>query len=406
VPPNDAAFYGSSAGDTEAGSANTYPKLELSGFTDFAFIANVSSRHNPEATAAYVYPSFSIGNLNLYLNAALADSWHLLAEVRFLYLPQGNTNFPQNAGEEVVPFDTGVLDYADDNRVLSWGGIQIQRVQIDFTPHPLLSFRFGQWLTPVGIWNVDHGSPTVIGVFRPYIIGQGLFPERQTGIQVSGEWTGETNQLGYFATISNGRGPSDAYADLDNNKGVGGRLYWNNTAYGSLTVGASAYKGTYSSRDRQYNVVVPMGQAPELVGNDPLTLQYREQSLAADARWEYKGLLVQAEAMQHEVVYTNGFRPEQNGLIFADYRERGYYGLAGYRLPWFGIMPFATFEGYNFASQPFVPPANAESVGLNVRPEPTVVLKLQYHVSQIGPNSSEPLRGTLKRILTQLAVAF
>jgi hypothetical protein len=183
-------------------------------------------------------------------------------------------------------------------------------------------------------------------------------------------------------------------------------LYWNNTAYGSLTIGTSAYKGTYSSRNREYGVVTPPGQAAQLTGVNPLTLQYREQSLAADARWEYKGLLAQGEVMQHEVVYTNGFRPGQNGLIFADYRERGWYALAGYRLPWLGIMPFATVEGYNFASQPFVPPATAESVGLNVRPEPTVVFKLQYHVSQVGVDTTQPLRGTLKRILTQLAVAF
>lgn len=403
---DDSAFYGANAGVSQTTTDSSYPRLELSGFTDFAFIANVSKRSDGESKAAYRYPSFSIGNLNLYLNAALADSWRMLAEVRFLYLPQGSTNFPQNGGTEVVPYDATALDYADDNRPLSWGGVQIQRVQIDFTPHPLLNFRFGQWLTPVGIWNVDHGSPTVIGVFRPYIIGQGLFPERQTGIQVSGEWTGETNQLGYFATVSNGRGPSDAYADLDGNKGVGGRLYWNNTALGSLTLGASAYKGTYTSSNRQYLVQRPPGVAPQLVTDNPITQQYREQSIAADARWEYKGLLVQGEIMQHEVAFNDDFRPAQNGLTFADYRERGYYALAGYRTPWLGIMPFATFEHYNFASQPFVPSANAESIGLNVRPEATIVVKLQYHVSQIGPDTDQPLRGVLKRVLMQLAVAF
>ncbi len=404
---NDAGFYGANAGDAETTAATTYPKLDLSGFTDFSFVANVSSHASPLRTIAYQYPSFSIGNLNLYLGAALADSWRLLAEVRFLYLPQGNANFPANTGDQVPPYDASALDYADDQRALSWGGIQIQRVQIDFTPHPLLSFRFGQWLTPVGIWNVDHGSPTVIGVYRPYIIGQGLFPERQTGIQVSGEWSSDSNLLGYFATVSNGRGPSDAFADLDANKGIGGRLYWTNNNYGTLTIGASAYKGTYSSRNREYGIQTPAGQAPELLGLNPLVLSYREQSLAADLRWQYHGLLLQSELMQHEVAYKNGYRPGQNGLIFADYRERGYYALAGYRLPWFGVMPFATVEGYNFASQPFVPPGNAESIGLNIRPEPTVVFKIQYHVSQLGGDSSpQPYRGTLKRVLTQLAVAF
>ena len=405
--PADASFYGASAGDSEATAATTYPKLELSGFTDFSFVANVSSKDSPLRKIAYQFPSFSIGNLNLYLNAQLADNWRMLAEVRFLYLPQGNANFPTSTTDQVVPYDASALDYADDQRLLTWGGIQIQRVQIDFTPYPLLNFRFGQWLTPVGIWNVDHGSPTVIGVYRPYIIGQGLFPERQTGIQVSGEWSGDSNLLGYFATVSNGRGPSDAFADLDNNKGIGGRLYWTNSSYGTLTLGVSAYKGTYSSRNRQYGIQTPSGQAPALEGLNPLTAQYREQSVAADVRWQYHGLLLQGEVMQHEVVYPNGLRPSQNGLIFADYRERGYYALAGYRLPWLGIMPFATFQGYNFASDPFVPPANAESVGLNIRPEPTVVLKLEYEASQLGNDSSpQPYRGNLNRILTQLAVAF
>jgi len=406
VPQNDADFYGAGTTDADAAAA-TYPKLELSGFTDFSFDVNVSPKSSPLRQIAYPYSTFSVGHLNLYLSAALAENWHLLAEVRFLYLPQGNLPFP-SSGTPVVPQDTSVVDYADDDRSLTWGGIQIQRVQIDYTPHPLLSFRFGQWLTPVGIWNVDHGSPTVIGVYRPYIVGEGLFPERQTGIQVSGEWTGDTNLFGYVATLSNGRGPSDAYADLDNNKAIGGRLYWTNSAFGNLTLGVSGYKGTYSSRNRAYGLTTPPGQAPELVGLNPLTVSYREQTIAGDVRWQYKGLLVQGEAMQHEVVYDDTARPiSVNGLPLADYRDRGYYALVGYRTPWLGIMPFVTVEGYNFASQPPVDPSTAESIGLNIRPEPTVVLKLQYHMSQLGSeHSSAPYRGTLNRILTQLAVAF
>jgi hypothetical protein len=234
-----------------------------------------------------------------------------------------------------------------------------------------------------------------------------LFPERQTGVQVSGEWSGDANVFGYVATVSNGRGPSDAFADLDNNKGLGGRLYWTNSSYGSLTVGVSAYKGTYSSRNRAYTIETRPGETPALADASPLTMQYREQSLAADLRWQFHGLLVQSELMQHEVAYNEGYRPAQNGLIFSDYRERGYYVLAGYRLPWFGIMPFATVEGYNFASDPFAPPANSESVGLNIRPKPTVAFKLQFQASQIGDNhSAQPYHGALNRILTQLAVAF
>ncbi len=406
APGADAGFYGATGTDADSLAATTYPKLELSGFTDFTFAANISSKDSPLRKVVQAYPSFSIGNLNLYLSASLADKWHLLAEVRFLYLPQGDAPFPVGSGQS-APFDATASDYADDNRPLTWGGIQIQRVQIDYALHPLLSLRFGQWLTPVGIWNVDHGSPVVIGVYRPYVVGQGIFPERQTGIQASGEWNGDVHTAGYTVTVSNGRGPSDAYTDLDGNKAVGGRLYYSNNTFGTLTLGVSAYDGTYSSRNRQYDVVKTGSGAPSVVAVNPLTLRYHERSLAADARFLWRGLVVQGEVLQHEVVYQNDVRAVLNGSLLADYRERGFYALAGYRTPWLGIMPFAMYEGLNFASAAYVAPGNAASVGLNIRPEANLVLKLQYHVTTLGSNTSEqPYHGVLKRLLAQLAVAF
>ncbi len=407
APGADAGFYGATGTDADSLAGTTYPKLELSGFTDFTFAANVSSKDSPLRKVIQPYSSFSIGNLNLYLSASLAEKWHLLAEVRFLYLPQGNAPFPLASGQQYEPFNASALDYADDGRALTWGGIQVQRVQIDYALHPLLSFRFGQWLTPVGIWNVDHGSPVVIGVYRPYVVGQGIFPERQTGIQASGEWNGDVHTAGYTVTVSNGRGPSDAYADLDNNKAVGGRLYYSNNAFGTLTLGVSAYDGTYASRNKQYDVVKTGSGTPSVVAVSPLTLRYHERSLAADVRFLWRGLLVQGEVLQHEVVYQNDVRPVLNGSLLADYRERGFYALAGYRTPWLGIMPFAMYEGLNFASQAYVAPGNAVSVGLNVRPEANLVLKLQYHVTTLGSNTSDrPYHGVLKRLLAQLAVAF
>jgi hypothetical protein len=414
LPPTtqagDAAeFYGPGSAEvsSEAEAANSYPKLELSGFTDFSYIQNISPKSSALRKIAYPYSSFSVGNVNLYLAAALAERWKLLAEVRFLYLPSGALNYPNTAGVEVAPYDTSAIDYADDGRLLNWGGISIQRVQIDYALHPLLSFRFGEWLTPVGIWNVDHGSPVVISVFRPFIIGQRLFPERQTGIQISGEWSGEVDTLGYFLTLSNGRGPSDSYADLDNNKGVGGRAYWTTSRFGSLTLGVSAYKGRFTSRSKEYGITTPAGQAPVLTAVDPVLVSYHEQAIAADLRFEYSGLLVQSEVMQQEVAYEDGARPTFNVSPLADYRDRGYYALAGYRTPWLGIMPFGLVEGYNFAVTPYTGPGFSLSYGLNIRPQPNVVVKLQLRQSWLGTDDSpQPYRGRLDRILAQLAVAF
>lgn len=406
VPHDDSGFFSGSAPEGLEDTV-TYPHLELSGFTDFTFVKNVSAKSSPLRDIIQPYSSFSVGNLNVYFSGALARRWNVLSEVRFMYLPQGNTSYPTAPGQVVEPYNATIQDYANDNRPASWGGVQIQRVQIDYVAHPLLTLRFGQWLTPVGIWNVDHGSPVVIGVYRPYIVGQGLFPERQTGIQAFGEWGTGSNLVGYALSVSNGRGPSDAFADLDDNKALGGRLTWTNSSFGTLTVGVSGYKGTFASRNLRYDLVTPTGQAPVLHASSPLTSRFREQSLGADVRFQYEGLLVQGEVMQHEVVFDEGLHPVNAGLVYADYRERGFYALAGYRTSFFGTMPFAMFETYDFGSAPYVAPGWSVSGGLNIRPEPTVVIKLQANLTKLGHDSStEIYRGELRRLLAQLAVAF
>jgi hypothetical protein len=48
-----------------------------------------------------------------------------------------------------------------------------------------------------------------------------------------------------------GRGPVE-YEDFDDDKVIGGRLYWKTDAVGSLTVGASAYRGGYYYRSAKY----------------------------------------------------------------------------------------------------------------------------------------------------------
>ena len=111
--------------------------------------------------------------------------------------------------------------------------------------------------------------------------------------------------------------------------------------------------------------------------------------------------------MQHEVVYDTGLHPTLNGTVIADYRDRGYYILGGYRTPWLGAMPYTSLLGYNFASQPFNAPALGWNVGLNVRPEPNVVIKVEGDFARLGSESSTQIyRGTLREFLSQLAVAF
>src|SRR4029077_7383787 len=108
--------------------------------------------------------SFIVGNLNVYLEKNLSTRLRSLLEVRLLFAPNGSVG----AGDQYI--DTTVQDLSNFFRPIQWGAIAIERAYVEYDLEPRLTLRAGHWLTPYGIWNIDHGSPTVIGTFRPFIV--------------------------------------------------------------------------------------------------------------------------------------------------------------------------------------------------------------------------------------------
>jgi len=67
-------------------------------------------------------------------------------------------------------------------------GIALPRVHADISISDELNVRVGKFVTPAGIWNVDHGSPAILTVRQPYQTWfLPIFPESQTGAQVFGK---------------------------------------------------------------------------------------------------------------------------------------------------------------------------------------------------------------------------
>ncbi len=357
------------AAGSESEAASPDRKIDIYGFMDFTYTQGFGND-------LVGWDRFAVGNVNLYLSSELADDWRSLAEVRFSYLPHGTRLFGPEGPEERV--DTTVNDYTNVDRPVRWGGVIMERAWLEYSADPLLNVRMGQYLTPYGIWNIDHGSPVIIGVRQPYIIGDQLFPRSQTGIEVHGIYLVPPVKLGYYLTLSNGRGPIDTYRDLDGNKAVGGRLFARaETGAGNLVLGVSGYKGTYTDRDQAWVPTTDGGLSIE----QPRTEFYREQSIATDFTWDWSGLSVQLEAIFQEIAYADDLRPAAFGFdgsqgLAPDHRRYGGYAQAGYRFAFGGIMPYAGYEYYDDAI--YFGRTTEAWGGVNIRATPRVVLKGQY----------------------------
>ncbi|MEO6600391.1 MAG: hypothetical protein ABIQ16_10995, partial [Polyangiaceae bacterium] len=181
-------------------------RLDLYGFADLTYTRLLIPKSSPWNRAYYPTNSFAVGNFNLYLSSNLGDSWRALGEVRFLYLPNGATSADAQTGD-VKRTDTTVLDYAGFEEPIHWGAIRIERVWVEHEFSTLFKLQVGAFLTPYGIWNVDHGTPAIIGIRAPFAVAEELFPAHQTGLHLYGNIFFDPLEIGYHLTLSNGRGP-------------------------------------------------------------------------------------------------------------------------------------------------------------------------------------------------------
>ncbi len=393
--------------EESSGDSDTQRKLDLYGFADFTYQRLLVSKDNVWTRTYPSVNSFAVGNFNLYLSSNLGDSWRALAEVRFLYLPNGATTTDPTTGN-ANRTDTTVLDYAGFEEPIRWGGIRIERIYVEHEFNGLLKLQVGQFLTPYGIWNVDHGSPTIIGIKKPFVVAAELFPEQQTGLQLYGSAFLDPFEIGYHLTLSNGRGPVE-YQDFDDDKAFGGRVYGKTDAIGTLTVGGSFYRGGYYDRSAKYG----LNADGSGVDQTYTTLsKYQELSIGADAKWEYKSWLAQAEILMNEAKFERGARPREQVIkppqgYQADYRRWGAYGLLGYRLPVVPLMPYVMVQHADAPDSPNTPRATAYEVGVNYRPTAAVVVKLEYtdwHFSE--PGAAGFGKYPLRILASQVAWAF
>jgi hypothetical protein len=359
------------------GSAARGSPIKIYGFADFGYRQLFVPKDSPWLLFLNRKPSFSVGNVNVYFDSQLAQRWRALAEVRFTYLPNGAPDTTLNT-DTVGRTNNNISDYTDFSRNHPVGGIILQRATLEYSAFSWLTVAAGHWLTPYGIWNVDHGSPVIIGVAPPFIIGAELLPASQVGLLAQGSATLVPDlEFSYALGLSNGRSNLIPYEDLDNNKAITARVALTYRGLGDLTLGATVYNGRSTVGTNQLYVTSDGPRSRLNVGE-----QFDEVSYASDLRWVWRDFHLQTEWILNDRRYTDRGRPlGPNGGLRADKRNFGGYGLVGYRTSLFGIMPYIKGEYSPEPQSQAIGVADQIAIitgGLNFRPEARVVLKAEY----------------------------
>ncbi len=334
----------------------------------------------------------SFDHLNLYLDATPGENVRLLSELSFRPKPiQGGARLGADIALDMgggavltMPVDAG--DYPDLHRdddpsrgeVFDWGSFSLERALCEYLFRDWLTIGFGKFITPAGIWNMDHGSPVLITVRQPYQTGlMEFFPRTQLGIMASGTLFAGDTDLGYSLYLSSGRNGfsikelrdvaggghvSAALPLLDGlDIGLSGYTGMDNLAYKKRTVspgydsvlawGVQAFleTGTLDPNDTAYQRVFTerVEYWSQHAGLDPeyhsygIVYQYlaRETSFGADLKLKWGEMELQSE-FNYELL--------QNYLAdAAETHQFGFYALLSYGIPLgskLKLRPYGMFE--------------------------------------------------------------
>jgi len=234
-------------------------------------------------------------------------------------------------------------------------GMNLERVHIDIAFQDAFKLRFGKFITPAGVWNVDHGSPVVLTVRQPLQTTVApIFPESQLGMMAFGSTPLGDNDLNYSGYISGGRidGSSSAVSTVGKSSldkatdfAYGGHVGVKLDLLKSVGLGTSFFNGPLRKKYETNQVVFALEdllggvQKPrDYTVTDSYWKKERETAVGVDAKVEVSQLLLQSE-------YNYSHR--DNELVEGTSTITGWYVLGAWTQPLtpdFGITPYVMYE--------------------------------------------------------------
>ncbi len=384
---------------SSTGGGTEEPFLRLYGFADVGLQRLWADDEISEISPETDKLTFVLGNVNLYLDANPSDEFRFLAEIRFGLFPDGAVARPKDGWSVGAPVDTSVSDPSAANAFFTsvrWAGVAPERVHIDWTPSDRFNLRAGLFLTPYGIFNVDHGTPTRIMVSEPLFISAQLFPSQLIGVEAFGTlqflpWT-----VGYHVHVSNGR--TIGQVDFSDSKAIGGRLYLSTRYPFPFKIGVSGFVGD-------------MEDVENRISTRETLFELDEYCLSGDLSIDLGSLRIRTEVVVNWVNFEEGKRRMWGGIPLADVMHLGAYVVLAYQLPWWGIEPLIMTEFLRVPVPRIIPVGEGmimPAVGVNVYFTDTTMLRTQLSIAHGFDLSDYPVspRGFLYQAVARLITAF
>lgn len=402
--------------------------LRVYGFFDLTFFRFIMDEQS--AYKNYLHDdvsTFMMSNINLYFDSQMTEILSALIELRFTFSPNGGLVNSEIAGVPGVILERQPLTFTDPF-VAQFGrvnGVIIERAYMTYSPLEWFNIRAGRYLTPYGIWNVDHASTVVLPTHMPYLHSRQYMPPAQTGLQLFGRFFPlRRTFFDYAFTLSNGRGPIDEFIDLDENKALGLKLKFTfQTDNFSIAWGGYGYIGDYSDTKAVQHIY---GVDPEVTIEEPVkretvtTLKYKEYIVSTDLLIKLFGFKLQAEYVwQRTKMEVNPLRNEAEALLdtgsllaevyMPSYIGTAAYGLLSYRLPLDRFIGEKSLTPYILAELMSTNDTSAYSRqmfyigGLNFAPSRFITLKVEGAL--VRP-LHDVLGSGIEYVAGQIAVSF
>ncbi len=257
-------------------SQDNNPKFLFYGFADMSF-HKYFFKENAVVRAKNEYSDkfeYSFDHLNLYSDFSPNNKIRMLFEIGYEHIP----NYLQYSRGKILsvagqPDDTlipAVPSPSDQNGGKELFNIERAVLQLKLNQYARLSF--GKFITPAGIWNVDHGSPVILTSRQPTQFSiVNIYPKAQIGIMEEGSLFLGNVDLSYCIYASTGR--NEIQIDDPEEVAAGGQLVCNLPFLEVFRIGASAYTGILKESAEYMHITIDKSTTDKITAQALTDLQ-------------------------------------------------------------------------------------------------------------------------------------